>query len=554
MALSLTDNRNAPIIQLWVIPGGMKESADLSDQVLGLKYEDNAKKADRLTLTIDNDDLRNFDEPVWRTGSTALVSWGYYGTMTPERRVVIRKVTGFLQLNVEGTGGEVTLDRIAHTKTFYDKTYSQVVSEIAARWGYSAATSLWVQETHERHAAIHQANMTDAQFIRRLANNLGWVWYITHDGFHFHPRAYMQREDKRLMYRYDPSKLDDTEIIDVSVEMDVTRVAGSMQSVGFSPAERFGIKVDATNMDDDAQANLASRVIAGGLYNMPIPGLKDVYHHEIKRAQGVQAVPAAIRKNAQVALLKAQSNVVELMLTVVGNPNIYADTVIEIDGIGQRLSQRYYVKRVTHIINRGYTTEIECVSDGVGGHSTKSRWLPEATIIRAAPLKPSFVSNQQPRKNPGIKVGDGETVPAAGSGTFVEIDPYLVYRKPQPLPTVEDAPRGDPQLALPSTTPAQDKAVIRGNIDLTRRPHVQLDTGEVATVRSMSYQEDDGLEYLVPTVSDDGRIMSNNEAIDTFRKTGKFLGAYRNPDEATAAAEEIHLDQERNQPTNTLKE
>lgn len=83
-----------------------------------------------------------------------------------------------------------------------------------------------------------------------------------------------------------------------------------------------------------------------------------------------------------------------------------------------------------------------------------------------------------------------------------------------------------------------------GNIDLTNRPIVHNDDGSISTVRSMSFEDEDGKEVLVPTVSDDGRIMSNDEAIQQYYKTRRYLGKFDSIDEANAYAEQLHNQQE----------
>lgn len=82
----------------------------------------------------------------------------------------------------------------------------------------------------------------------------------------------------------------------------------------------------------------------------------------------------------------------------------------------------------------------------------------------------------------------------------------------------------------------------RGNIDIHNLPVVKNSDGSISTVRSMSTNID-GREVLIPTVSDDGRIMSDDEAIDNFMRTGKHLGMFDNPDDATAYAESLHNQQ-----------
>lgn len=82
-----------------------------------------------------------------------------------------------------------------------------------------------------------------------------------------------------------------------------------------------------------------------------------------------------------------------------------------------------------------------------------------------------------------------------------------------------------------------------GNIDLFSRPVVRNPDGSVSTVRSASFNVD-GKEVLVPLVSDDGRIMEPQEAYKAFLQSGKHLGVFDTPDNATEYAKKLHLLQE----------
>ena len=83
-------------------------------------------------------------------------------------------------------------------------------------------------------------------------------------------------------------------------------------------------------------------------------------------------------------------------------------------------------------------------------------------------------------------------------------------------------------------------SVERGNIDLYNRPSVPAPEGGRSTVRTIGIEED-GREVNIPTVVG-SRVVSDDEAVAEYRRTGKHLGKYPTRKLAASMARKLHGD------------
>lgn len=96
--------------------------------------------------------------------------------------------------------------------------------------------------------------------------------------------------------------------------------------------------------------------------------------------------------------------------------------------------------------------------------------------------------------------------------------------------------------SAPAPAASSSGMLAPGNIDLTKRPRVKNPDGSISTVRSLGINDGQS-EVLIPTVHPDGYIMSDDDAVAHYRKTGQHLGRFTTPDASETYAQQLHEDQ-----------
>lgn len=371
-----------------------------SDEILSFEYTDSDRRADKVRLTVDNSGLANFDDPAWRKGAKIDVRWGYPGNMAPARRAVIMKVTGFLELSIEARAESVLMNRTTNTRVFENMTRSEIVRQIAEENGWSGGV-VDVDDTTERFEVVTQPRLTDAQMIRRLAAREGFEFYVDTDGFHFHARRLAQRPLRTFRYFTDLSG----EIIgEPTIDNDVTARPGRVRVQGRDPLTREDIDATADNESD------ADRPGLGGI--LDLIDFETGETTEVRNVAQEESRPTSASSQAEAEaeargrFRRAQQVAIKMKLPVIGDPQLLAKTVCQIEGMGRRLSVRYYIAECKHVLgSAGYRCELQLVSDGHGGHDTSSRAARGLDLVDVGPAS-SARRNQEEAPDPNSAEAD----------------------------------------------------------------------------------------------------------------------------------------------------
>jgi len=448
-------------------------SVDLSQAILSFEYEESEKKSDLLKLTIENNDLRWFDSPIFEKGTTLIVVWGYIGHLVPPREVVVQTVKGNRTLTVECAGKGQLMNKVARTRTFNNVTRAEVVRTIAEENGFGPdaqfiddgppvakppgvfggstllaaviqAATINAGDNAERalrsivgiiskgdtsvapgtfatiktianspgqpvvmvkqilaaanaaqasvvaasaakakkeapkspgavprYGAITQAGQTDAQFLKRLADLQGFEFFIDFDGLHWHPRRFEQRPMRTVTYILPPGVGD---IVDFNVENDVTAKPAAITVKGVDPLTKkaFAVTADDANTPRPTLATVpelpdtvkvVDPVTGATSYKAgTVPG-SGAASSDVKPSSEPNA--AAAKVEASGLYTRTQQTAIELSLDLVGDPGIVCKCVLNVQGLGKRLSGRYYVSELKHKIDSGgFKQSAKCKTDG----------------------------------------------------------------------------------------------------------------------------------------------------------------------------------------------
>jgi phage protein D len=445
-------NRSDPVVRIEILDGKLfaAEQEEIRSRLLSFKFSDAERKMDKAELVFDNHDLLFFDAPVFRKGTVISVEWGYGGRRSPARKLLVKSIKGTpSRVTVECRSPAYLMAVKRKSRTFSDVAVSDVVRIIALENGFSEQ-SWTIQQTETVLESIVQARESDAAFLTRLARREGFEFWIDYQGLFFIERPLGQRPVRRIEWVGpgegdiigEPSITNDILGLHTTVKVKGRDpAAGKKTEAAASNStdrERKGLaevteqvedpddgSTERVNLETGAIYRTPPKKVTAGLLTdaeidrrSPAPISEAVFRTQRRNEEIDRRTPSPISevvynalastppesrvgesdtdadprrgkgKRAKAKFRRGVRRAVKMTVKIVGDPLVAAKTVVEIVGMGKRLSQRYYVKESVHEFGSGgYTTTLKLVSDGHGGHSTKGTGAIDLGKLASTPRK-----------------------------------------------------------------------------------------------------------------------------------------------------------------------
>jgi len=281
--------------------------------------------------------------------------------------------SGRHELVVSGLDRGHRLARGSQWRSFLTMTDSAIASQIAGERGLTPD----VDSSTVTHDYLLQRG-TDYAFLTERARSIGFDWWVNGDTLHF-------RKDAKL--GAGPTLHYGEDLIRFKVRASCAEAAREVEVRGWNPDTQepivgtSGMGQGGNGVALGTSAPLGEQTLAGA----------SVFGTSIKRGTGVVGVKDATEADA-LARAMATSATAEYVVArgeALGNPLLRAGTEIEVDGVGTKLSGKYLLTSVEHVLGEHQFVSRfvsggrhpDTLVDLLGGHAAGPIWGERGVVI-----------------------------------------------------------------------------------------------------------------------------------------------------------------------------
>jgi hypothetical protein len=403
----------------------------IETRIKSLKFEDVDAGQDSLTLTVDNSDVVLLDTPGFLDATEILIQWGDIGNLTEQRKIKLKKITGFQTLEISGTGVLWSFDQVPVKRLWELQDITEIIHKLALEMGFERPD---IQQPEAYYFDSFQQYEPNARFIARLARLVGYSFWID-SNFHWRARDAKGKTITTLVYkgtlepsmpgyiigepsvkfelrRDDPEAVKATAAVDKTLNKDPTKAnSGFMNMLTTRPGKpaRFVMK-GYGNLVYESKQEQRVNVFAEGLK------LLSKYTTKVYAPSGKPTKAAGIWRGGQDKKHKMEVKIRGLGFLTIG-------ALMELANMGKMNEGKWYIKKIVHeVTSSGFTQNLELTRNSgkmgkaaVAGKVNTSKsdalfgpplseFTTETAIVKDADGNMKTIQRQVPTKLDGVSI------------------------------------------------------------------------------------------------------------------------------------------------------
>ena len=307
--------------------------------VMGITVWHELNRISKATVVFKDGDAPSQTFPISDTdefipGKKIEIKAGYRGTedqifkgVVIKHSIKIRKDTAFLYVDCYDEAVKMTVSR--KSAYYNDLSDSDIIEEVLSRNGLSAD----IDSTSETRESVVQFDATDWDFLLERATVSGL--FVKTDAGKVSAKA------PELTGSPTTAVVFGSSLLELDAEIDARQQPTTLKRLAWDPAEQTVSEAEAQEPTLNLNGNLTGAQVAEAL---TIPS----EHRDSKPLSDV-----SLQKQADTELLKARLSKIRGRVRCQGTVSIKPDTILEINGIGNRFAGKAYVTGIRHQIANG---------------------------------------------------------------------------------------------------------------------------------------------------------------------------------------------------------
>ncbi len=364
-AIPIYQGQDFYVPQFQVKVAGRPQGQDVIHDILQVSYKDSIQDIDSFEITINNWDAQErafkySDSELFDPGKELDLWMGYFGK--DSLRLMIRgQITALRPAFPSGSSSTLVISglNVLHklrtqqeSHAYEDMTDTQIAQQVGSRLSVKIVPGSGAGE--QKYKYIFQDNQYDIIFLMERARRIGYELVAEEQGqngqaaetvLRFAPSVNNRKVTYRLTYG--------RSLIEFKPDLTTANQVGEVTVRGWDALNKKKIEATAKRSDITTKG-------VGTKGNQKAIEQSFNQRKEVLATQSVES-EAEAKTLAIQTLEKIAKDMVKGSGSTVGLPDLRAGSVVEIDGLGNRFSGRYFITSTTHAIgDSGYTTQFEC--------------------------------------------------------------------------------------------------------------------------------------------------------------------------------------------------